>query len=149
VVRADLSPVRRIDFQGSGQQFAGNVEVYSYASDHWTLDDRVTLDIGFRTQWNRLTGSTPAAPRLAASWVPWKKAATKFSAGWGVYYDSTPLTLIALGGEQSSITTLFPPASVPATRPAPKESIYRVETHDLRPPRFTLTSVAAESALPH
>jgi hypothetical protein len=149
VVRADNSAVRRIDFQGSGRQFAGNVEVYSYAADHWTFAGRVTLDLGFRTQWNRLTGSTPAAPRLAASWVPWKKAAVKFSAGWGVYYDSTPLTLIALGGEQSSITTFFPPAGVLAPQPAPMESIYRVETHDLRPPRFTLTSAAVESALPH
>jgi hypothetical protein len=149
VVRADDSPVRRIDFQGAGRQLAGNLEVYTYASDHWSFDGRVTLDIGFRTQWNRLTGSTPAAPRVAASWVPWKKAATKFSAGWGVYYDSIPLGLFALGEDQSSITTFFPPAGIFGALPLRMESVYRVEAHDLRPPRFTVTSVAAESALPH
>lgn len=149
VVRADNSPVRQIDFEGNGRQIAGNIEVYSYATDHWTFGERVALDIGYRTQWNRLTGSTPAAPRLAASWAPWKKTATKFSAGWGVYYDSIPLGLFALGEDQSSITTFFPPAGIFAPQPAPMESIYRVVTRDLRTPRFTLTSVAAESALPH
>jgi hypothetical protein len=149
VVRADDSPVREIDFQGSGRQIAGNLEVYSYATDHWNLNGRVTFDIGFRTQWNRLTGSTPAAPRVAASWVPWKKATTKFSAGWGVYYDSIPLGLLALGEDQSSITTFFPPAGIFAAQPAQMQSVYLVQIHDLRTPRFTVTSAAAESALPH
>jgi hypothetical protein len=149
VVRADNSTVRQIDFEGNGREVAGNLEIYSYATDHWTFGERVTLDLGLRTQWNRLTGSTPAAPRLAASWTPWKKAAMKFSAGWGVYYDSIPLALFALGEDQSSITTFFPPAGIFAPQTAPMESIYRVVTRDLRTPRFTLTSAAAESALPH
>jgi hypothetical protein len=151
VVRADQSPVRRIDFQGRGREITDNTEVYTYATDHWNLGGRVTLDLGFRTQWNRLTGSTPPAPRLAIAWAPWKKKTIKFSAGWGVYYDSIPIGLLGLGQDQSSITTFFPSAAAAASdaRPAAMETVYRVETNDLRTPRFTVTSVSAEGALPH
>ncbi|HVY93195.1 MAG TPA: carboxypeptidase-like regulatory domain-containing protein [Bryobacteraceae bacterium] len=149
VVRADNSPVREIQFLGSGRELAGNLEVYSYATDHWTPGNRVTIDVGFRTQWNRLTGSTPPAPRVAVSWLPWKKAATKFSAGWGVYYDDIPLATLALAGDQSSLTTFFSPPGVFAPQPAPMQSLYLIQPHDLRAPRFTLASAAAESALPH
>ncbi|HVW11377.1 MAG TPA: TonB-dependent receptor [Bryobacteraceae bacterium] len=149
VVGPNDLPVRLIDFEGSGRQLTGNLEVYTYATDHWTPGARITIDAGFRTQWNRLTGATPPAPRAAVSWTPWKKAAAKFSAGWGVYYDEIPLSLLALGEDQSSLTTFYPPAGTFAPPSAPMQSIYSVNPHNLRTPRFTLASVGGETALPH
>ncbi len=146
VVRADNSVVRTVDFNGAPHQSTNNLEVYAYVADHWNIAPTLTFDIGLRTQWNRVTGSTPPAPRLALAWAPKKSGGTKFSAGWGVYYDSVTLARLALGSDQTSLTTFYSPAG--ARIGTPMETAYIVNAHDLRTPRFTVTSLSAESALP-
>ncbi len=141
VVRADNSVVRTIEFTGMPRQAADNLEVYTYAVDHWIAGPTLTFDIGFRTHWNRVTGSAPPAPRLAASWAPKAVHGVKVSAGWGVYYDPITLALLALSEDQTSRTTL--------TGAAPMETRYIVNLDALKTPRFTVASISAEGALPH
>lgn len=146
VVRTDGSVVRTVQFEGAPQQATGNLEAYGYFADHWSPAATVTLDIGLRTQWNRITGSAPPAPRLAAAWAPKKLGGAKLSAGWGVYYDPITLSLMALNQEQTSLTTYYAPNG--AALGPPMETIYVVDTHNMRSPRFTLASASAEKALP-
>jgi hypothetical protein len=102
VTNADNAVVRSIAFDGSPRQSVNNTEAYTYASDHWSPASSLTLDLGLRLQWNRVTGTTSPAPRLAAAWAPKALRGTKLSAGWGIYYDAVTLGLLALGEEQQS-----------------------------------------------
>lgn len=145
VVRTDNSVVRSVEFAGSPQQFRTNLETYGYALDRWSPKSNVTIEAGFRTQWDEYTGGAPPAPRLAASWTP-KLLGTKFSAGWGIFYNATNLNMLALGQEQSSLTTYFAPGG--AMVGIPIESKFVLTPNALRLPRFAVSSFTAERRLP-
>ena len=145
VLRADGSLVRTIQFEGSPHQDTGDSEAHAYIADHWSPVPTLAIDLGVRGQWNRATGATPPAPRLAAAWAPKRLGGAKFSAGWGVYYDPISLTLLALGQGESSLTTFYGTDGVALG--APMETLYVVNTRALRAPRFAVTSISAERAL--
>ncbi|MDE3196267.1 MAG: TonB-dependent receptor, partial [Acidobacteriota bacterium] len=145
VVRTDNSVVRTVDFTGSPQQFLTNVEVYGYALDRWTPEPNLTIEAGFRTQWDHYTGGAPPAPRLAASWTPKLLGGTKLSAGWGLFYNATSLDLLALSQEQTSIATYFSPSGLQIGIPI--ESRFALTPNSLRLPKFAISSFAAERRL--
>jgi hypothetical protein len=146
VVRVDGSVVRTVAFEGSPQQSLGNLEVSGYFADHWVPAPALTLDIGVRTQWNRVTGAALPAPRVAAAWAPKALRGAKLSAGWGVYYDAVTLSQLALGQEQNSVTTFY--AGDGTALGAPVETLYLLNTRAFRTPRFTVAGLSIERALP-
>ncbi|HVW86469.1 MAG TPA: hypothetical protein VHB50_17405, partial [Bryobacteraceae bacterium] len=146
VVRVDNSVVRTVQFEGSPQQFRTNIESYGYALDRWNPTPDLTLEAGFRTQWDEYTGGAPPAPRLAAAWAPkWMRGA-KVSAGWGIFNDAVTLGMLALSQEQTSLTTYYSPFGAPVG--VPVESRFVLRPQDLRLPRFALTSFTVEKRLP-
>lgn len=146
VVRADNSIVRSVQFEGSPQQFFTKVEVYSYAVDRWSPTPTLTVEGGFRTQWDEYTGGAPPAPRLAASWSPKLLGGTKLSAGWGVFYDPVTLTTLALSQEQTSVSTYYAPNGTQIG--VPITSMFILRPGDLRLPRYAISSFTAERKLP-
>ena len=146
VTRTDNTVVRSVQFEGAPQQAVGNSEANVYIGDHWSPTKTLTLDIGLRAQWNRVTGSVPPAPRLAAAWAPKALGGLKLSAGWGIYYDTVTLAMQALSEEQSSLTIWYAPDGTPQG-PA-MQSVYLVDIRTLRTPRYTVASASAEKALP-
>jgi hypothetical protein len=146
VVRADNSIVRAVQFEGSPRQFRTNVEAYSYAVDRWSPLPTLTLEGGFRTQWDEYTGGAPPAPRLAASWAPKRLGGTKFSAGWGIFYNAVTLGMLALNQEQTSITTYYGPNGLPVG--VPLQSSFVLSPYELKLPRFAISSFTAERKLP-
>lgn len=157
ILRHDLSVdgtantlVRTVAFEGAPEQAVGNSEVYGYIVDHWipawSPAKTLTLDLGLRTQWSRVTGTAMPAPRLAAAWAPKALRGLKLSAGWGIYYDTATLALLAMSEEQTSLTTWYAPDGTPLGMPV--ESTYLVNTRELRTPRYTVASTSAEKALP-
>jgi len=146
VVRADNSVVRTVQFEGSPQQFRTNVEAYSYAVDRWSPVPTLTVEGGFRTQWDAYTGGAPPAPRLAASWAPKQLGGMKFSAGWGVFYNAVTLGMLALNQEQTSLSTYYAPDATQIGLPL--QSMFILRPHDLRLPRFAISSFTAERKLP-
>ncbi len=146
VVRADNSIVRNVQFEGSPQQFRTNVETYSYAVDRWNPWPTLTIEAGFRTQWDEYTRGAPPAPRLAASWAPKRLGGTKLSAGWGVFYNAVTLGTLALNEEQSSVSTYYAPNGTQIGLPL--ESSFVLSPRDLKLPRFAIASFSAERRLP-
>jgi hypothetical protein len=71
------------------------VEIGLYAQDHWQLRRDFAFDFGGRLDWQRLTGSWRAAPRLGLAWAPLGDEATVFRAGLGWFYDRVPLVAAA------------------------------------------------------
>ena len=146
VVRTDGSVVRSVEFEGSPQQFRTNLETYGYVLDRWSPRPNLTVEAGIRTQWDEYTGGAPPAPRLAASWTPESLRGTKFSAGWGIFYNATNLNMLALSQEQTSITTYFAPAGTMVGIPI--ESRFVLTPSALRLPRFAVSSLTVERRLP-
>jgi len=145
-VRADNSLVRDVQFLGSPLQYKNNVEAYGYALDRWNPFETLTLEVGFRTQWDAYTGGAPLAPRTAAAWAPKWGHGAKFSAGWGIFYDAVTLGMLALSQEQTSISTFYGPAGAISAGPVVTQYVLRPD--DLRLPRFAITSFSAEKKLP-
>ena len=146
VVRVGGSVVRDIQFYGSPTQFVTKVEAYSYALDRWSPMSSLTVEAGFRTQWDQFTHGAPPAPRLAAAWSPKWLAGTKLSAGWGIFYDAVTLSMLALSQEQSSLSTFY--ASDGSQVGVPILTSFSLKPSDLRLPRYAITSFTAERKLP-
>jgi len=146
VVRTDNSVVRSIQFEGSPRQFRTNVEAYSYAVDRWSPTATLTLEGGFRTQWDEYTGGAPPAPRLAAAWAPKGLGGMKFSAGWGVFYNAVTLGMLALSQEQTSVSTYYAPNGTQIG--VPVTSMFVLQPHELRLPRYAISSFTVERRLP-
>ena len=105
----------------------------------------MTLEAGFRTQWDEYTGGAPPAPRLAAAWAPAWLRGTKVSAGWGVFYDAVALGMLALSQEQSSVSTFYAPDGVQMG--VPVTSSFVLKPQDLRLPRYAISSFTVERRL--
>jgi hypothetical protein len=146
VVRADGSAVRTVQFEGGPRQYQTNIEAYGYALDRWNPRSDLTIEAGFRTQWDEYTGGAPPAPRLAASWVPKWLGETKLSAGWGIFYNAVTLNMLALSQEQTSTTIYYVPNGQPVG--VPIESQFVLSPHALKLPRFAISSFTVERHLP-
>ena len=108
VLRDDNSVARLVTFAGMPFQNRKNLEAAQYVQDHWTPVEGLALEGGVRTEWNEVVRDLEVAPRVAAAWAPQQLRGTKISAGWGVYYDSIGLGLLAREQGQTSFSTFYP-----------------------------------------
>ena len=145
VLRDDMSVARYVTFTGSPYQRAKNFEGAQYFQDHWNLREGLAAELGLRVEWNEIVRDLEVAPRLAVSWAPHSLGGTKFSAGWGIYYDSIRLDLITRSQDQSSMATFFPPAGPPA---GPVVTAFHVDEQALRTPYFRVASASVERKMP-
>src|SRR5579871_1022123 len=146
VLRADNSVARLVQFAGDPFQAQRNFEAAQYVQDRWTPRAGLLLEAGLRLEWNEIVRDLEVAPRFSATWAPGFLRNTKFSAGWGVYYDSITLGLIARNQDQVSIASFFPPGG--AVAGPPLQSSFVVNENALKTPYYRTASVAAERELP-
>ena len=145
VLNADDSIARYVSFVGSPFQARKNFEEAQYVQDHWTPVKGLAFETGLRAEWNEIVRQVLLAPRFAAVWAPSRLADTKFSAGWGVYYDAISLELMASQQEPESLATFYGPTGIPGT---PVLSSYQVDYHALQAPKYRTASVGVDRKLP-
>jgi len=122
-----------------------NSSAATYIQDHWTPVKPLTIDAGLRQDWDKLTGRSVAAPRLAAAWSPFADAHTKLFAGYSVIYDPVNLSMFSLPLDQQPITTPFSAAGVAGT---PYTTTF-LPGRDLRLPRYGQLSAGVEHDFGH
>jgi hypothetical protein len=145
VLRDDQSVARYVSFIGSPFQARKNFEGAHYIQDAWSPREGLLIESGLRLEWNEVIRAMQIAPRFAVAFAPkWLKE-TKFSAGWGVYYDPISLDLISRAQEQVSLATFYSPQGVPT---GPVASTFLVDDHVLRSPYSHTFSVSVERKLP-
>ena len=145
VLRDDNSVSRYVTFSGSPYQARKNFEGAQYVQDAWTLREGLLVEAGLRAEWNEIVRDLELAPRIAAAWSPKHLSDTKFSAGWGIYYDAISLGAITRQQDQVSVSTFYLPGGVPE---GPVTSAFEVNDSALRAPRYAITSVSADRKLP-
>jgi hypothetical protein len=144
VLRDDRSVARYVTFEGSPFQARKNFAGAYYAQDAWSPRDGLLFESGLRVEWNEIVRDLQVAPRLAVAWAPKRLADTKFSAGWGVYYDSINLELVSREQEQTSLATFYPPSGSPI---GPLATSFLVNDRALRAPFAHTLSFSVERKL--
>jgi len=91
LLRQDGSLAEQIDFQGNGGLRARDTAVAEFVQDHWTLNDRLALDLGGRLSSESIGRSAAFAPRIGLVYSPTEDRKTIIRAGVGLFYDRVPL----------------------------------------------------------
>jgi hypothetical protein len=138
-------PVFETSFRGSGVFERPNATVAVYASDRWQPRKDVTVEAGFRADWDELVRNWGLSPRVALSWAPAAVPRTRFNAGYAVLHDATNLALFARPLDQQAVTTPFNGLGQPLT---PLVTTF-VPGHDLRLPRYVQWSGGADHDFGH
>src|SRR5271155_660477 len=99
-LREDGTLLRLSTFPGQAPFNRNNFEVGAYVQDRWRPGKGVLLEPGLRFDWDEIIRRPLYSPRLAVVYAPGDNAATKLSAGAGLYYEHTQLEYIeeALAG---------------------------------------------------
>lgn len=145
VLRADDSVARYVQFAGNPFLRRRNFDGAQYVQDRWTPREGVAFEAGLRFEWNEIVRQFQVAPRFSAVWAPGRLRDTKFSAGWGTYYDAMNLQLLARPQDQASLSTFFPTAGPPA---GPLISSFAMNDHTLHNPEHRNASLSVERKLP-
>jgi len=145
VLRADNSVARYVTFAGDPFEARKNFEGAQYIQDAWSIREGLVVEAGLRAEWNEIVRDLEMEPRIAAAWSPAFLGGTKFSAGWGVYYDAISLDIVSRRPDQMSLSTFFPPDGVPL---GPLTTSFVVNERELRAPYSHTTSLGAERKLP-
>jgi hypothetical protein len=138
-LNADLVLVRRTTFEGPATPTVSNTQVGAYVQDTWSVSKRFVMQAGLRTDWDRLTQSAMAEPRIAGNFLPFGNGNTKFSIGWGIHNAPLNLPMIAQSLDQRQVDVFY---NNSGTEPllAPVTSEFALPAGSLRQPRFTISS---------
>jgi len=141
----DMGNVTRfVTFSGDPFERRKNFEGAQYVQDHWTVHEGLALEAGIRAEWNEIVRDYEMAPRFSVAWAPSSLAQTKFSAGWGVYYDALALQTVAQPAQTSYATFYLPGGDIMG----PVPTTFQVEDRLLKVPYYRTASVSAERRLP-
>lgn len=136
---------RYVTFVGNPFERRDNFEGAQYFQDHWTPAEGLALEAGLRLEWNEIVRDLEVAPRFSAAWSPRHLGQTKFSAGWGVYYDALSLQTVAQQQDQTSLATFYLPGGAVE---GPVATTFQVNDRTLMAPYYRTASVAVERKLP-
>ncbi len=145
VLNADNTVARYVTFAGSPFEQRQNLEAAQYVQDAWTPRPDLVVETGVRTEWNEIVRRLETAPRLGAAWAPKALHGTKFSAGWGIYYDAISMDIISQSQDQVSLSTFYLPGGIVE---GPVTTAFLANQSALRTPFSRTASFSVERELP-
>jgi hypothetical protein len=101
--------LERIDFSNRNPFSRTDLEVTTFAEDHWSLGPKIAFDYGFRIEHQRLPDSLRIAPRAGAVFAPFPGERTVFRAGFGQFYDHVPLNVYTFARYPQRTVTFYNP----------------------------------------
>jgi Carboxypeptidase regulatory-like domain len=135
VEQTDLTIVRQVTFLGNGSVSISARQTGGFAQDAWQLRRDLILQSSFRVDENDIIGKLNPQPRFILNWIP-RRGTSKFSVGWGFYYQPIYLSLIGQAHDQSRRDVLIDPQQSSTVPVLTSFGIGR----DLRQPFFEMAS---------
>ena len=129
---------RTTTFSGPGHFGEGNTLAGGFAQDTWTMNKYFVAQLGVRTDWDRLTQTALAEPRVALNFLPFRDNRGKFSVGWGIYDIPLNLSVIGQTADQQQVDTFYDASGNPIG--APVTSRFVLPAGGLRQPYFMIAS---------
>jgi outer membrane receptor protein involved in Fe transport len=134
IQRADGTTSQVVEFVGSGTLARNNTEVSIFAQDKWTLNRRLTLDVGLRYDRDQIGEENNLAPRFGFAVLPTDSGRTILRGGFGVFYDKIPVGIGVFEDYQAYRVTTFA-ADGATIIDGPRQFRPVVEGRDFRNPR--------------
>lgn len=131
-------------FLGATPSTIYNTEFSGYIEDRWAPFSHLLIEPGLRFDWDEIVRRPLVSPRLAGTFVPTSSGNTKISAGIGVTYQSTNLSLIGQPFQGSRQDTFYDSQGNATSF----LTTFTVDRSQLLAPRFVNWSVALEQKLP-
>lgn len=138
--RADTTLSQLTTFSGPADFHISNTQVGGYAQDSWRIVRPLLLQIGVRTDWDRIFQHALAEPRAAMNILPFRNDRAKLSFAWGIYDQAAPLALLGQALDEQRGDTFFDPTGKIAVL-GPAVSRFALPSDGLKQPRFNTTSV--------
>jgi len=134
--------VRRVTFGGTGLVRRANTEAAVYVQDGWRVRPSLLLEIGLRSDWDKVVSRWDWAPRAGFSWSPAKSESLKIYGGFAKVFDATNLRVFTRPQDQYSLTTYFSPDGALSRGPA--LALFSADQDRLLRPRFHNWTAGAE-----
>jgi hypothetical protein len=147
ILRENGTLSRQISFFGNRTFARNNVETSGYIEDRWSVSPRLLLETGLRLDRDDVVRRVLASPRLALSYLLARDGDTKISGGIGTYYDASSLDFITRPLTGQRMDFFYDSTGLALARP-PIETLFHVDDHHLREPRFLNWSIGLERKLP-
>lgn len=107
VVREDGTTSQLIDFVGAGALRKKQNEYSLFMQDKWSLNKRVTFDLGLRYDRDQIGAQNNFAPRFGFALIPVRSERTVIRGGVGLFYDKISLNIGAFNQYQNLRVTTF------------------------------------------
>jgi len=140
VERTDKTLSQLTTFSGPAGFHVSNTQVGAYAQDSWRIARPLLLQLGLRTDWDRIFQHALAEPRVAANILPFRDDRAKLALAWGIYGQAVPLELLGQALDQQRSDTFFNSTGRTVVL-GPVLSRFALPSGGLKQPRFYTTSV--------
>ncbi|MGE5205358.1 MAG: carboxypeptidase regulatory-like domain-containing protein [Chlamydiota bacterium] len=139
--------LRQTTFPGQTVAFRkNNLQGSAYAQDRWSPSDRLVIESGVRLDADEIIRQILVSPRIAGTYMLTSDGNTKLSAGFGIFYDATSLSLVSLPLAGTRMDYYYGPSGA-LLRP-PVLTQFFLNQNTLREPRFVNWSVSLDRRLP-
>jgi len=115
VVREDGTTSQLIEFVGAGNLSQSQNEYSAFIQDKWLPTKWLTLDLGLRYDWDKISGQNNLAPRIGFAILPTRSGRTVVRGGIGLFYDKIPLNIGAFEQFQDFLVTTYASNGVAVT----------------------------------
>jgi hypothetical protein len=124
LLREDGSLAEQISFANQGRSIASITDSEEFIADHWTLSERLAMDLGARITSETVGRSAAFAPRFGIAYSPGKNHKTVLRVGTGLFYAGVPLLAADFGGNPTRIVSEYDPTGQIIERQLAYESAY-------------------------
>ena len=124
LLRENGSLAEEIDFAGAGNTHGADTEIAEFVQDHWTMNNRLNLDIGARMVSQSAGRGVTFAPRAGMAYAFGKDQKTVMHAGAGVFYDRVPMLATDFADNLTRVVSSFDANGLLTGPPVRLENVY-------------------------
>ena len=106
--RLDNTLAQRIDFTLPLRGQSSYNEIEAFVQDRWTIDPKLTIDLGVRFDRDGVSEANNFAPRISFLWTPANDHRTIIRGGVGLFYEQALPIAAYFGGTPAAGASAFP-----------------------------------------